>query len=360
MVRECAQPGSEPTALGSLRIGTMLFASPRLQISTTITPMSQTGSLGVLKLGTRGSLLARRQSQMVAEALMERHPGLVVEMVICKTSGDRIRKPLHDVGGKGLFTKELEEALLAGTIDFAVHSYKDVPVTMPLVDVSSLTIAAVPAREDTRDVIGSTIATNINDLPEGARVGTGSLRRRSQLLSIRPDLQVAHIRGNIDTRLRKLRDGQFDAIILAAAGLRRGGLFGVAHLTPIPLEQMLPAAGQGALALQCRRNDRRCIALLGVIDDPIAHACVDLERRIVAELKGDCHSPIAALATVEGNVTTLRVAVAARDGDPPVVTASVNVPKNSPEDAVLAVMHELNEKGAMQLLHGAPPTESMR
>jgi hydroxymethylbilane synthase len=322
--------------------------------------MSDVSPQVVLKLGTRGSLLARRQSQMVAEALMERHPALVVEMVVCKTSGDRIRKPLHDIGGKGLFTKELEEALLSGAIDFAVHSYKDVPVTMPLVDTSELLVTAVPAREDVRDVLGCALATNINDLPEGARVGTGSLRRRSQLLSIRPDLQVAHIRGNIDTRLRKLRDGQFDAIILAMAGVRRGGLFGVAHLTPIPLEQLLPAAGQGALALQCRRSNRRCIELLSVLDDPVTHACVDVERRVVAELKGDCHSPIAALATVKEKTMRLQVAIGARDGDPPLITANVNVPHDAPDDALRAVMHELHEKGAMQLLHGAPPTESMR
>src|SRR5262249_52780625 len=155
-----------------------------------------------------GSLLARMQSQIIADALAKLHPDLKVELVICKTTGDKIQdRPLNQAGGKGLFTKELEEALLAKTVDFAVHSLKDVPVTMPLVDQSELVIAAVPPREDVRDVLASAKAKAIAELPPGARVGTGSLRRRCQILALRNDLKVELIRGNIDTRVRKMREG---------------------------------------------------------------------------------------------------------------------------------------------------------
>ena len=179
----------------------------------------------VLRLGTRGSRLALAQSQMMADAIMQAHRGVRVELITIRTSGDRIAdRPLSEFGGKGLFTKELEQALLSEQIDLAVHSYKDVPVTMPLVDVSDLIIAAVPKREDARDVLIAA-ARSIEDLPDGARVGTGSTRRRCQLLDRRPDLRIESIRGNIDTRLRKLRERQYDAIILAMAGIRRAQLF---------------------------------------------------------------------------------------------------------------------------------------
>src|SRR3954469_3456163 len=175
-----------------------------------------------LRLGTRGSLLARSQSQMIADELMRLHPGLRVELIIIKTSGDQVQdKPLADIGGKGLFTKELEQALLDRHVDFAVHSFKDVPVTMPLVDQADLIIAAVPKREVPFDALISLKAKSIADLPQGAKIGTGSLRRRAQLLELRPDLVIENIRGNVDTRVRKMKSGEFDAVILAVAGLRR-------------------------------------------------------------------------------------------------------------------------------------------
>src|SRR5688500_3592950 len=203
-----------------------------------------------LRLGTRGSLLARTQSMLVAHDLERAHPGLRVELRIFKTSGDRIAdRPLHEFGGKGLFTKELEQALLAGEIDFAVHSFKDVPVTMPLVDTTDLAIAAVPERESPFDVLVSADARKVQELPQGARVGTGSRRRRCQLLAARPDLAVEAVRGNIDTRLRKWREGQFRAIVLAAAGLRRARLFDESAMAILDDPAvMLPAPGQGALA----------------------------------------------------------------------------------------------------------------
>jgi hydroxymethylbilane synthase len=277
-----------------------------------------------LRLGSRASLLALAQSNLVAQELMRLHPGLTVDLVQIKTSGDRITdRPLHDVGGKGLFTKELEQALLRNDIDFAVHSFKDVPITMPLVDPRDLITAAVPKREDPRDVLISLSAKSPGELPKSARVGTGSLRRRSQLLAIRPDLVIEPIRGNIDTRLQKLRRGDYDAIVLAAAGLTRAGIFDGAMMSRLEVEQLLPAPAQGALSLQCRREDQPTRGLLAAMNDPVSAACVALERKVVEVLQGDCHSPIAAFAIAEGGGGRLRVAVGEAGGDPPVRWADV-------------------------------------
>lgn len=306
-----------------------------------------------LRLGTRGSLLARTQSMLVADALERAHPGLKVEMRIVKTTGDVITdRPLHEAGGKGLFTKELEQALLAGEIDFAVHSYKDVPVTMPLVDQADLVVAAVPARADPRDVFASRKGRRLQDLPRGARVGTGSLRRRCQILARRPDLRIEPIRGNIDTRLKKLHDGQYDAVVLALAGLKRTRLFDESFMLALPPEQLLPAPGQGALALQCRRDAIETAALLGALDDPTTAACVAAEREIVRKLEGDCHSPIAALATIEAGQITLRSAVGGRGGELPVISASGVAARGEPEAAVGQVFQSLLEQGAQALLAG--------
>jgi hydroxymethylbilane synthase len=276
----------------------------------------------LLRLGTRGSLLARMQSQTIADAFQRLHPQIEVELIICKTSGDKIQdKPLWDVGGKGLFTKELEEALLSNAIDFAVHSYKDVPVTMPLVEQSNLIIAAVPRRADVRDVLVSRKSKRLSDLPPNAKIGTSSLRRKCQILSIRSDFQIQPVRGNIDTRIRKLREGEYDAVILAMAGLERSDLFDAHDMTPISLDEMLPAAGQGALAIECRKNDRRVRELLEPLNDPTTKKCVDMERDLVAALDGDCTSPIAALATTENGKIILYAAVGAREGELPVVRA---------------------------------------
>jgi hydroxymethylbilane synthase len=316
-----------------------------------------------LRLGARGSLLSRMQSQWVADALEKAHPVLKVELILIKTTGDRITdRPLHDAGGKGLFTKEIEQALLADEVDLAVHSYKDVPVTMPLVDQSALVIAAVPPREDPRDALAvaapsdpgatPTTANVIRALPAGARVGTGSLRRRAQLLALRPDCAVLPIRGNVDTRLRKLRDGEYDAVVLALAGLRRSALFDTAFMTPIDPADMLPAAGQGALALQCRRDDAATRALLAALHSPQDAACVDLERAVVRALDGDCHSPIAALATIEGDRLTLRTAVGARDGNPPVIQAQHTASAQDAAEVLRHVVQSLRDQGADRALHG--------
>lgn len=304
-----------------------------------------------IRLGTRGSLLAKTQSQLIASELEKKHRGLAVELVIIKTTADGIQdKPLAEIGGKGLFTKEIEQALLANEIDFAVHSFKDVPVTQPLVDQADLIIAAVPEREDPRDAICSLAAKSIAELPEGAKVGTGSQRRRSQLLAQRPDLKVELLRGNIDTRLRKLREGEYAAILLAAAGLRRSALYHEAEMTMLDPDQMLPAPGQGALALQCRRQDERTRDLLCALDHPATERCVTAERIVVAALNGDCHSPIAALAEIEAGEMTLRAAVGARGGDPPVVRASATCPLDRSDLAVQEVLTSLNSAGAQALL----------
>lgn len=304
-----------------------------------------------LRLGTRGSLLARTQSRIVADALEKRHPGVHVDLVTIKTSGDRITdRPLHDAGGKGLFTKELEQALLAGEVDLAVHSYKDVPVTMPLVDQAGLVVAAVPAREDWRDVLVSAKAKGLDELASGARLGTSSLRRRCQALQVRSDLTVEPLRGNIDTRLRKLRDGEYDAIILAAAGVRRAGLLDGNVMTFIPPDVMLPAPGQGALALQCRKDDASTRGLLAVLNDPDTAECVSAERALVAALNGDCHSPIAVLGTVEGDRLSLRAAVGARDGHPPVLRGEVTVGRGEGDRAVARVTAALEAQGVREHL----------
>jgi hydroxymethylbilane synthase len=304
-----------------------------------------------LRLGTRGSLLARTQSMLVADALERAHPGLKVEMRIVKTTGDQITdRPLHDVGGKGLFTKELEQALLAGEIDLAVHSFKDVPVTMPLVDQAGLVIAAVPKREDPRDVLASRKGKRLEDLPAGARIGTGSLRRRCQILARRADVQVEPIRGNIDTRLKKMQEGHFDAVVLAMAGLRRTRLFEDAYMAPLDPETLLPAPGQGALALQCRREAQETQSLLAALNDESTAACVAAEREVVRALEGDCHSPIAALATIENGQLTLRAAVGARGGELPVIGASGVADRSDSQRAVAEVFQSLLRQGAQGLL----------
>jgi hydroxymethylbilane synthase len=309
-----------------------------------------------LRLGARGSLLSRMQSGIVADLLERTHPGLKVELVLIKTTGDQIAdRPLHAEGGKGLFTKELEQALLVGDIDFAVHSFKDVPVTMPLVDQANLITAAVPQREDPRDVLVCGTARALEELPQGARVGTGSLRRRAQLLDKRPDLRVELIRGNVDTRIKRCRAGDYDAILLAMAGLRRSGLFDDAYMSVIDVDGLLPAAGQGALCLQCRADDPRTRELLGALDHPDTAACVEAERELVRQLNGDCHSPIAAYATIgdaDGGERsmTLKCAVAARDGQPPVLRAMNVGEPGRPKDVAGGAVMTLIQFGVERLL----------
>jgi hydroxymethylbilane synthase len=295
-----------------------------------------------LRLGTRGSLLARTQSGQVAEALRDAHPGLQVDLITISTSGDRFSDvPLADAGGKGLFTKELEIALLEKRIDLAVHSFKDVPVTMPLVDQADLIIGSVPKRQDPRDVLVSRKASSLGELPAGAKIGTGSLRRKCQILELRPDLSVVPMRGNVDTRISKLERGDCDAIVLALAGLKRLGKFDPAWMYPIDTGTLLPAAAQGALALQCRRDDGATAAIISVLNDRDSFDAVAAEREVVLALNGDCHSPIAALALINGENLSLSVAVGQRDGLPPVKKSSATAPRGQWKNTVNKVCESL-------------------
>ncbi len=277
-----------------------------------------------LILGTRASRLALAQSRQVADALQAHWPDLTVQLRPITTGGDRIQdRPLQSAGGKGLFTSELELALLNGQVDLVVHSFKDVPVTEPLVPVQQLVIAAVPPRVDVRDVLICRTANSLGTLPHRARLGTASLRRRCQTLALRPDLLVHWIRGNVDTRLAKLDHGDCDAIILALAGLQRAKLFDPIYMFTIPPDEMLPAAGQGALALQCRADRQDVRDFLAPLDDPATRLCVNVERELVRQLHGDCHSPIAAWALRENDTISLRAAVGQSGGEPPVRRAAV-------------------------------------
>ena len=261
-------------------------------------------------IGSRGSPLALAQSRMVAAALEAAHGWEAgsVEIKAVKTSGDRIQdRPLAEVGGKALWTKELDIALLAGETHCSVHSMKDVESERP----ETLSIAAMLPRADVRDrLIG---ASSIADLPQGAVVGSSSPRRAAQLRRLRPDLKIVSIRGNVDTRLAKLAAGQVDATLLAAAGLDRLGRVNVG--SPIDLDQMLPAPAQGAIGIECRADDAETAALLGAINDQPTYQAVLAERAFCRALGGTCHSPVAAYARVEGDEIAFTCEILSEDGD---------------------------------------------
>ena len=250
-------------------------------------------------LGTRASALARAQTDRVVDLLVSAHSGLTCKVVPIVTEGDRTQAkgdPLPAIGGKGLFTLELERALHEGEIDVAVHSLKDLP-TEPAPD---LRVGAVCRREDARDCLVSRAGVTLAALPEGAVVGTSSLRREAQLRALRPDLEIRSIRGNVDTRVGKVRAGHYDAAVLAAAGLRRLGLESEVAEWLEP-EVILPAPGQGALAVQCRADDQRVVELLGVIDHALSRATTSAERAFLRALGGGCAAPVAALAMAAGS-----------------------------------------------------------
>ena len=267
-----------------------------------------------LRVGTRGSPMALRQAALVRDRLMAAHSDLAatqpVEIVTIRTTGDRVQdRRLAEIGGKGLFTKEIEEALFAGRIDLAVHSLKDVETWLP----DGLEIACVLPRDDPRDVFLSLTAPNLAGLPKGARIGTASLRRQAQLLRRRPDLNVVPMRGNVDTRLRKLAAGEVEAIVLALCGLERLGQ--AEHATEIlPREVMLPAVGQGVLAIECRAGEARLRRLLKPLHDPRTAACVAAERAMLAALDGSCRTPIAGLAELDGDRLSLEGSLLKPDG----------------------------------------------
>ena len=254
-----------------------------------------------LIVGTRSSQLALWQADFVIGELQKRYPDLAIEKRLMTTKGDKIlNAPLAKIGGKGLFTKELETAMLAGEIDIAVHSLKDMPVVVP----EGLVITAVTERADAGDALVSQRYESFGALPEGAKVGTSSLRRRAQLLHARPDLQIVDLRGNVNTRLRKLEEENFDGIILACAGLKRLG-FGERIRQVLPRSLCLPAVGQGALAIESRIDDRETRELLSFLDDGITRACTAAERGFLATVEGGCQVPVGVYAQPVDNADIL-------------------------------------------------------
>lgn len=268
------------------------------------------GTRSALVLGTRGSKLALQQSMWVQARLRELAPDLRVSIQRIQTSGDKILDvPLAKIGGKGLFVKEIEEALLRGEIDLAVHSMKDVPTQLPV----GLDILCMPPREDPRDALISRHNVSFDRLKPGARIGTSSLRRQAQLLHHRPDLTIEMLRGNLDTRLRKLREGHYDAIVLAAAGLRR--LEWAQEVTEyLPTERSLPAIGQGALGIEGRLDDVFVRGLLAELEHPPTRTAVMAERALLHRLEGGCQVPIAAHARLKGEYLELEGLIASVDG----------------------------------------------
>jgi hydroxymethylbilane synthase len=265
-----------------------------------------------LRIGSRGSPLALVQARQ-AQVALAKAGGLApeaIEITIIRTSGDKIQdRPLADAGGKGLFTKEIEDALLSGAIDFAVHSSKDIPAALP----AGLTLAAFLAREDPRDALISRTAKSIGELPRNALVGTSSPRRQALLKRARPDLRIVPLRGNVETRLRKIDAGEIDAAVLAVAGLKRLGLFSETA-TALEVEEFLPAAGQGAIAIETRRNDESARAHAAAIDHVDTHVTLAAERAFLAALGGSCRTPIAGHARLVGDTLNFRGLIAKPDG----------------------------------------------
>jgi len=306
-----------------------------------------------LLIGTRGSRLARWQSNWVAERLCSIHPGLQIELIEIKTEGDRNRSsPLSAMGGVGLFTKEVQRALLEGSVHVAVHSLKDLPTQ----NQPELTLAAVPPREDVADALIAPKHQRLEALPAAARIGTSSPRRRAQLLHRRPDLEVVTLRGNVETRLNSALQGQLDGVILAGAGLRRLGLeqYVTQRLGP---PEFLPAVGQGALGIECRCDASAVLALLKPLDDQAARRAVQAERAVLAALQGGCTVPVAAWARdVDGDETTsasgtlaLDVSVFDPDGRD-CVSISLRGPGNDPDGLGCRAAQLLRIQGAEMLL----------
>ncbi|MEE9910264.1 MAG: hydroxymethylbilane synthase [Deltaproteobacteria bacterium] len=282
-----------------------------------------------IKIGTRGSKLALAQTHFVVQRLKKVAPEIEAEVVVIKTSGDIMQDvSLLQIGGQGVFVKEIEEALLAGSIDLAVHSMKDVPGDIP----EGLTFAAILEREDVRDVLVSRGRTKFEFMPKGARIGTGSLRRGAQIKSFMPDIEIVPLRGNIDTRLKKIETEDLTGVILAAAGLKRLG-YAETISQFLPTEIMLPAVGQGALGLQTRKTDTELMQFLAKLNHAPTATEVTAERSYLRALGGGCRLPIAAYGLIEGKRLTLEGLVAAPDGS------------NYVRDKVWGELHEAEEMG---------------
>jgi len=300
----------------------------------------------ILRVGTRGSKLSVIQTEAVLRDLKTMHPNLEFQVKIIKTLGDKERrKPLFTIDSKGIFEKEIDQAIEKGEVDFAVHSLKDVPT----VDTSGrkTTIAAVPKRASPHDVLISKGKVPLNALPKGAVIGTGSLRRLAQVKFLRPDLQVKPIRGNVDTRIRKVKKGEFDGAIVAEAGLQRMGLEGeIAER--FPLDQFPSAAGQGALAIVARKDNKEAIKLLQTVDHPATRAEVTAERSLVLHLEGGCRVPIGAVGRANGNALSLHGCIFSLDGQKKLAAfAEGNL--NEAEELGKRVAQNLLKQGAKDL-----------
>ncbi len=311
-----------------------------------------------LRIATRKSPLALWQARHVAELLARRQPGLETSLVEMTTSGDRfLHAPLAEIGGKGMFIKEIEEALLDRGADLAVHSLKDVTTRVP----RELCIAALPAREDPRDAFVSPSGVRLRDLPLGASVGTSSLRRQCQLLERRPDLRIVNLRGNVQTRLRKMREQNLTGVVLAAAGLRRLALEGEITELLDP-EVSLPAVGQGALAIECRSDDEEILCLLAPLDDAQTRTAVTAERSFLAELEGGCRIPLAGHATLSDEILRVRGLVGSPDGTK-VIRGERTGPSHAAAELGRALAQDIASRGGREILErfgdrASPPPES--
>ncbi|MCU7914650.1 MAG: hydroxymethylbilane synthase [Candidatus Thiodiazotropha sp. (ex Gloverina cf. vestifex)] len=302
--------------------------------------MSQT-----IRIATRKSPLAMWQAEHVAAELKKAHPGIEVELLGMTTQGDKILDtPLAKIGGKGLFIKELEQGLLSGEADIAVHSMKDVPVELP----EGLHLPVIMQREDPRDAFVSNNYKNLDELPQGACVGTSSLRRQSQLAERRPDIKIKSLRGNVNTRLRKLDEGEYDAIILAAAGLKRLG-FEERITALIGPEQSLPAIGQGAVGIECRADDAQTNALISPLHHDDTAVCVRAERSMNQRLNGGCQVPIAGYAMLESGNLWLRGLVGEPDGSD-IIRGEVEGATEEAEAMGIGLAERLLEWGADEIL----------
>jgi hydroxymethylbilane synthase len=297
------------------------------------------GGAGKIVIGTRGSALARWQAAHVGRTLTEAHPGLAIEERIIVTEGDRHQTgPVLALGGKGVWVKEIEEQLLAGTIDVAVHSLKDVPAELP----AGLALVCIPRRADPRDALVSRAGQGLAALPAGSRVGTSSLRRVCQVRAARPDLEIDILRGNVDTRLRKVAEGVVDAAVLACAGLDRLG-FADRITERLSVDQMLPAIGQGALALEARADDARVVALCRALSDPAAEVTVAAERALLAGLGVGCRTPVAGHATLQPGDGGGRVLLRALVGRPD-ASQMIRDEIGGPPDRAADLGHELSRR----------------
>ena len=306
--------------------------------------------IGSLRIGTRGSPLALTQTGTVIEALKNAHPLLkqkgAVEMVVITTTGDRVQnRLLAEVGGKGMFTKELDEALLDDQIDIGIHSMKDMPTYLP----DGIALHAIMPREDVRDAFVSKKHGSFGDLPEGATLGTASLRRRSQVLNTRPDLRVVPLRGNVDTRLQKIETGEADATILALAGLKRLGKEEAATEI-METDLLLPAVGQGSLAATCRMEDAGANALLAGLAEPTTTAAIIAERAMLVVLDGSCHSPIAGLARPDGKGNLDMRGLIARPNGTEVADMTATAPMTDAQDLGRSLAEDLLVKAGPGIL----------